>query len=269
MEGPLDGASDTTDPAGAHPAAASDAAVLSAPAQPAWSMADLPAIETGQYFGPHSTCNWVIPGRLLAGAFPGDLQEPQHTERVRACLDSGVRTFVCLQPLAELARFNPYPHIARALLGPSAAEVEFLHAPIPDGHVAPDARVRAAAETVIARLLAHRIVYLHCWGGHGRTGTVASIVLGRLYGCPPEAAVGHFQASHRCRRPPRGHFPHSERQLQQVFRLGAEALGSGEGAMDLLPVLEDWEVPSMKPSTPVPRALLASIECRRKEEPPL
>jgi hypothetical protein len=27
-------------------------------------------------------------------------------------------------------------------------------------------------------------MYIHCWGGHGRTGTLVATMLGRLYGLP-------------------------------------------------------------------------------------
>jgi len=33
------------------------------------------------------------------------------------------------------------------------------------------------------------LMYIHCWGGHGRTGTVISILLGIIYDLHPEVAL--------------------------------------------------------------------------------
>merc|ERR1712118_75139 len=58
---------------------------------------------------------------------------------------------------------------------------QFFWADIPDLGVAKDKAARSAAETIIRKLKAGEICYVHCWGGNGRTGTILSIVLARLY----------------------------------------------------------------------------------------
>ena len=43
--------------------------------------------------GPIPTSNWVIPGRVIAGAYPGSLHEPQHSETIEAVISAGTLPF--------------------------------------------------------------------------------------------------------------------------------------------------------------------------------
>jgi hypothetical protein len=59
-----------------------------------------------------------------------------------------------------------------------------------------------------------------CRGGHGRTGTVVSIMLGLLYGLPPFEAMRWVQFCHDLRVAPMGTpSPQTEAQRQQVVRI--------------------------------------------------
>jgi len=195
----------------------------------------LPALDDLVRFqGPHSTCNWVIPGSLLAGSYPGERNEPGHSEKIRATLGAGVTCIVCLMPYDELSRFTPYLPLVREL----QPRVEVLHCPIPDTSVTNDENARTAAETIITRLKAGGCVYVHCWGGHGRTGTILSVVVARLYAIDPKLAIKFFQTTHAQRCPRRGNFPHGPAQENQVLLLGAEVSGTGLGANQELPVLD-------------------------------
>lgn len=59
------------------------------------------------YAGPTANSNWVLPGRLLAGAYPGSRDKDEHLSIVRNIVSAGVTTFVCLIPYDELERFRP------------------------------------------------------------------------------------------------------------------------------------------------------------------
>lgn len=43
------------------------------------------------------------------------------------------------------------------------------------------------------RVLRGERLYIHCWGGHGRTGTLVAVMLGRLYGLPYTTALRYTQ----------------------------------------------------------------------------
>jgi len=39
--------------------------------------------------GPTNESNWVIPGKVLAGAYPGDRKEPSHSEKIELIVSTG------------------------------------------------------------------------------------------------------------------------------------------------------------------------------------
>lgn len=209
----------------------------------------LPPLPLGGPFawarGPHDTCNFVLPGRLLAGSYPGGRYEPEHTEKIGALIEAGVDTFVCLQQTKELARFTPYPQIARRLAeqqAPSRLPLQMLQCEIPDGHVTSTENLTVAVAAVAEKLQEGRTVYVHCWGGHGRTGTLLVAFLVKVYGITTEQAKQYFMETHSQRRVRGGggpgHWPHSQAQFRQAQSFeGQEPELSGAG----LPELGDWE----------------------------
>lgn len=212
-------------------------------------MPELPSLEEdlGWATGPHDTSNYVLPGRLLAGSYPGGRSESEHVAKLRALLAAGVDTFVCLQETRELhSRFRPYIGTLRRLSGEREGKddcdpLDFWHCPIPDGHITTTHQLEAAVATIVDRLKAGRVVYVHCWGGHGRTGTVIAALLVKVYGLTVDQARDFFMATHGQRRVRGGggpgHWPHSERQYRQVKDL--EGLGPELSGKRLAP-LEDW-----------------------------
>ncbi|CAK8999002.1 unnamed protein product [Durusdinium trenchii] len=202
----------------------------------------LPDLELSLACGPHETCQLVLP-KLIAGSFPGDRSEPEHTAKVQKLIAAGVDTFLCLQERAELKRFTPYMQIARLAHEAShrKSEVEFFHCPIPDLGVTADEELLKAIRTVVAKLLEGRAVYIHCWGGHGRTGTVICAFLVLCYGLSPEQAQDFYNVGEKRRKSRAGVWPHSSTQREQVERLSKYGTtGVPDGT--ILPPLEDWTI---------------------------
>jgi protein-tyrosine phosphatase len=95
--------------------------------------------------------------------------------------------------------------------------LDFLQLGIPDGGVAPDGAISRLAADCCARLRRGETLYVHCWGGHGRTGTLVSIMLGLLYGLSAQEAMEYTQACHDARVFPQGvRSPQTQVQVQQV-----------------------------------------------------
>ncbi len=61
-------------------------------------------------------------------------------------------------------------------------------------------RMDAALADVRGRLAAGECVYVHCWGGRGRAGTVGACALATLYGLPADEALARVQAAFDTRR---------------------------------------------------------------------
>ena len=60
------------------------------------------------------------------------------------------------------------------------------------------------ADDCMERVLRGERLYIHCWGGHGRTGTLVATMLGRLYNLPYTTAIRYCQAFHDSRMYPQG-----------------------------------------------------------------
>lgn len=73
-----------------------------------------------------------------------------------------------------------------------------------DGNVTTDSAMSRLADDCMERVLRGERLYVHCWGGHGRTGTLISVMLGRLYNLPYTTAMRYCQAFHDSRVYPQG-----------------------------------------------------------------
>lgn len=77
--------------------------------------------------------------------------------------------------------------------------LDFLHLPIIDGSITSDHALSRLADDCCQRILNGERMYVHCWGGHGRTGSLITVMLSRLYGLPTDRALAYTQAMHDSR----------------------------------------------------------------------
>lgn len=90
--------------------------------------------------------------------------------------------------------------------------------------VLPGQVLQLAAQLAV-RLAKGEVLYLHCWGGHGRTGTVVSIMLHLMYGLGAEESMERCQRVHDVRRIPISvGSPQTEAQREQVCRVVARLI---------------------------------------------
>lgn len=124
---------------------------------------------------PNSYC---LPDSLVcAGEYPGALNEDSAREKVAVLLGAGVRTFVDLTTAHD--RMISYEDILAEeaeRLGVSARRVAM---PILDMDVADAAHMNDILDLIDREVAAGRRIYVHCWGGVGRTGTVVGCHLVR------------------------------------------------------------------------------------------
>jgi hypothetical protein len=126
---------------------------------------------------------WVVPGKLLAGEYPRNKDELSSQEKIDSLLQAGVRLFLDLTERDEgllpyhdmIGNASHQRHSIRDVSTPKSTDstIETLNAmdrAIEDG----------------------KVVYVHCWGGVGRTGLIIGCWLAR-HGEKGEMALTHLR----------------------------------------------------------------------------
>lgn len=119
---------------------------------------------------------WVEPGRLLAGFYPGDKDPAERDRKLQALLDCGVTRIFNLMEADETDHsglpFEDYSDRFTQLARAKGQEVKRERFPIVDRSVPTQAGMTEILCALEAALQKPGAVYVHCWGGRGRTGTV-------------------------------------------------------------------------------------------------
>lgn len=141
------------------------------------------------YFrGPYRSSNWVIPQKLLSGAYP-------RKSEWKSIADSGITVIYNLMEEHEYSKFGGIDRYNEYL-----KDLSIINLPIPDRKIVRDFEILKAA-LVIKRLLElGEKVMIHCLGGKGRTGTLVAIVLGIYMELDSKKALKITDATFRCRK---------------------------------------------------------------------
>ena len=141
---------------------------------------------------PFGRAYWVVPGKFLAGCFPGELELEVATAKLVGLLEVEIRCVIALTGAHESGRgglpFADYEPILKELAEARGIRVEVHRHPIADMGVPTAVGMRRTLDAIDAALAAGQPVYVHCWGGYGRTGTVVGCWLAR-HGYAAGAAV--------------------------------------------------------------------------------
>lgn len=166
---------------------------------------------------PHNSY-WVMPDSLMAGEYPGDRDDRITRRKLADYLRYGINAFLDLTETHELA-----PYEARLYEVATELEVDCVYRrmSIRDVDVPEDTRqMRAILDQIEQWRQQRRKVYVHCWGGVGRTGTVVGCHLVE-YGLSGEAALDHLRllwtrmsVDKRRRKP---HTPETQAQRDYVL----------------------------------------------------
>ena len=144
---------------------------------------------------------WVIENRFLAGEYPGDqnpgnifrsffskfyaflatINRPDkgwHNIQVRCAelINSGINSFIDLTEDGELSEYSSF--ITQMALEEGVA-INYTRMPIPDRKVPTVSNLQKILDYIDNELNNNRNVYVHCFRGLGRTGTIVGCYLVR------------------------------------------------------------------------------------------
>lgn len=150
---------------------------------------------------------YVCGENIFAGEYPGDKYEAKAAEKIRQMTQFGVRHYIDLTEEGELM---PYAHLL-------PAGTTYTRFPIRDVKVP-----RSINEVKLLMELINELserndgyVYIHCWGGVGRTGTIVACYLARLMEHPTlEKALDHLRTLFS--EMPKSAYRHTPETIEQV-----------------------------------------------------
>jgi protein tyrosine phosphatase len=126
---------------------------------------------------------WVLPRQFLAGEYPGDIEPEMTSRKLKALIAGGIRTFVDLTDEGEVsedAKVIPtYRSILRRVSEQESVDTTYANIPIEDRGVPSPWTLRCILDVIDRSIADENPVYVHCWAGRGRTGTVVGCYLKR------------------------------------------------------------------------------------------
>ena len=126
---------------------------------------------------------WVVPNHFLAGEYPGEVDSEMTSRRLRGLIAQGIRTFVDLTDEDEVNEdakvIPPYRSILRQISEEESIQTTYANIPIEDRGVPSPWTLRCILDVIDRSIADENSVYVHCWAGRGRTGTVVGCYLKR------------------------------------------------------------------------------------------
>jgi len=141
---------------------------------------------------PNGNTYWVVPLKFLAGEYPGDEDPVKARKKIKQFLAAGIRHFIDLTEPDD--KMVPYAAILSEEARNSGITTTHQRFPIVDNSVPSDSEHLAEILFAIdGRIREGGPVYLHCWGGVGRTGLVVACWL-QEHGRSPDNSLAELNA---------------------------------------------------------------------------
>ena len=129
---------------------------------------------------------WVIPGTLLAGAYPGGRDAKSTEHRLAALLDAGIHSVINLMSDEEIFEhapgevFLPYEDALEKLGEARGVVVEIERYAIEDANTLTEQAMELILDAIDAEIDGRSSpTFVHCSNGNARTGVVVGCYLAR------------------------------------------------------------------------------------------
>ena len=119
---------------------------------------------------------WVVPGKFAAGEYPVAPSYSGARVKLNELLAAGISRFIDLTEEGEL---TSYRELARAEAAKLSRSFDWERHPIVDRSTPHRTRMIEILDAIDSAMERGETVYVHCWGGVGRTGTVVGCWLRR------------------------------------------------------------------------------------------
>lgn len=119
---------------------------------------------------------WVIPGRFLAGEYPGSTSEESTRANLRNFIASGITAFIDLTHPGEYGLL-PYESWLLEEAKAAGKKISYNRHSIGDFGTPTEEEMVETLNTIANALQAGETLYMHCMAGRGRTGTVVGCFL--------------------------------------------------------------------------------------------
>jgi ADP-ribosylglycohydrolase/protein-tyrosine phosphatase len=117
----------------------------------------------------------------MAGEFPGAQSQIEADHKLIKLIDCGIQHIICLMQPDETDHsgnpFNEYEDSVLRLAEKKKVTVSCFRFPIADQNVPGESEMKVILDAITISIENRKPVYVHCWGGIGRTGTVVGCFL--------------------------------------------------------------------------------------------
>jgi len=132
---------------------------------------------------PFNRSYWVVTGKLLAGCYPGSDDPVEQERNLKGLIQAGIRHVISLLEPREYMRpddpFPPYADHMESIAETMKISVTFDQISVKDFSAPAERQMVRILNQIDMCIKYDKPVYVHCWGGKGRTSTVVGCYLAR------------------------------------------------------------------------------------------